>query len=409
MSNFFRDSSLGFKPRANIFNKFKSKENASTKSPNPEFNNPPGNISLTDDDSDSSITNTLMLISNNSTVTGSQTTQHTADSSIVQGNGKNTFDSSSTPKNNTIKKIIEQTKSHRESTDDDDFEITEVRNVEEQKRNTFLPSNSNYTTGNQISVRHNSIVSPMNEEDSSSSSSNDVLLVAFTNTQKICSNLKQELQAQQSENTKLKVKINTYENDISKINIKVESFKKLLVELEGKSKKLISHKETDDDQIKLLTKEYDISKQKISGYRDDLMSLRALLNTIQANKRESEMELTKKAKEIEYLKRELDDCSGQLSEEKIRNGTLSHELETFKNEIITQLKDLTKITQHDLIENLLQNKTEVCENISKTVKDVLKQDSNILLERFSETILTLTEKYVLMTVWKSVFYLKTFY
>ncbi|KAG0664916.1 hypothetical protein C6P44_000464 [Monosporozyma unispora] len=398
MSNFFRDSSLGFKPRANIFNKFKSKENASTKSPNPEFNNPPGNISLTDDDSDSSITNTLMLISNNSTVTGSQTTQHTADSSIVQGNGKNTFDSSSTPKNNTIKKIIEQTKSHRESTDDDDFEITEVRNVEEQKRNTFLPSNSNYTTGNQISVRHNSIVSPMNEEDSSSSSSNDVLLVAFTNTQKICSNLKQELQAQQSENTKLKVKINTYENDISKINIKVESFKKLLVELEGKSKKLISHKETDDDQIKLLTKEYDISKQKISGYRDDLMSLRALLNTIQANKRESEMELTKKAKEIEYLKRELDDCSGQLSEEKIRNGTLSHELETFKNEIITQLKDLTKLTQHDLIENLLQNKTEVCENISKTVKDVLKQDSNILLERFSETILTLTEKYVLMTV-----------
>lgn len=395
MSSFFRDSSLGFKPRASIFNKFKSKDNGSAKSPHPDFNNPPGNLSLTDDDSDSSITSTLMLVSNNSNTTG-QTTQHNSDSSIVQGNGKNTFDSSSTPRSNKNpnKNINEQNKPHSEGTYDDDFEITEVRHVEEHEPKPFLSTNNNYTTEVEIPVRHNSIANSMKEDDSSNSSSNDVLLIAFTNTQKICSNLKQELQLQNAENTKLKTKLNTYEIDIGKITSKVETFKKLLTELEAKGKKLLSQKQSGDDKLNVLSKEYEMSKQKINGYREDITSLRTLLNKLQDSRRDIEVELTKKSKEVEYLKRELDDCSGQLSEEKIRNGTLSHELETFKNEIITQLRNISKITQDDLIESLQQNKTDICDNFSETFTNKLQQDSKLLLENFSQIALTLTEKYV---------------
>ncbi|CAI6443341.1 CMF_HP2_G0012180.mRNA.1.CDS.1 [Saccharomyces cerevisiae] len=52
-------------------------------------------------------------------------------------------------------------------------------------------------------------------------SSNDVLLEAFTNTQRICSNLKQELQKQQQDNAKLKVRLQSYASNSDKINEKV--------------------------------------------------------------------------------------------------------------------------------------------------------------------------------------------
>ncbi|KAK5963136.1 Zip1p PWA37_004839 [Arxiozyma heterogenica] len=428
MSNFFRDSSLGFKSRSNIFSKFKNKEtsltNTKSNQTNISLNEDNGHLSFIDDEADTSITNTLMLISKNNSNSGltnthgdsDQTTQQTSDESIVLGPSQKVF-FSSTPINNnqnntnyslnnvnSIKMSNAKNQINTEPiNDDDDFEITEVREIDDQKDKISLPNINDNTAAltnnnNQLiaktvtPTRSNKEITSSTMIDISNSSSNDVLLEAFTNTQRICSNLKQELILKQSENSKMKIKLNSCENDINKVNIKIESFKKQLAELENKSRKLLSQKETDNGKIRNLKKEYETSKKIVNGYRDDIILLKTLLNKIQDSKRDIEIESTKRAKEIEYLKRELDDCSGQLSEEKIKNGSLTHELGTFKNEIVGEIKQLTELSWDDFLKKNMTNNKEFFDNLNNDLKNNSKTEFEKILTTIEDNDGTLFER-----------------
>ena len=430
MSNFFRDSSLGFKSRSNIFSKFKNKETSSTNANSNQtsisLNEGGGSLSFTDDEADTSITNTLMLISksnpnsglSDSHGDGDQTTQQTSAGSIVPGSGQKVF-FSSTPKNNnqnsknyslnsvnSVKVGNARNQINIETMgNDDDFEITEVREVEEQNNKVFLPNTNTTATANNnnnnqliaktiIPTRPNKEVASSTMIDISNSSSNDVLLEAFTNTQRICSNLKQELMLKQNENSKMKIKLSSYENDINKVNIKIESFRKQLTELESKGRKLLSQKETDNVKIQNLKKEYETSKKIVNGYRDDIISLKTLVNKIQDNKRDIEIESTKRAKEIEYLKRELDDCSGQLSEEKIKNGSFTHELGTFKNEIVREIKQLTELSCDDLLKKSLINNKEFYNILNTDLKSNSQKEFEKIINKIEDVGGQLLERYV---------------
>lgn len=436
MPNFFRDSSLGFKSRSNILNKFKNKETSSANTnlnqTDLSLNEGTDNFSFTEDETDNSITNTLMMITNNNSNPGltythcdeSQTTQQTSIDSTVSGKGKKMF-FSSTPKNNKhdnknhllnsvdSKNIAKSRNKTNIQTmeEEDDFEITEVRKVEEENSKISLPGNNserttpstfviNTNNKNQFSAkpmiptRHTKETISLKKDDISNSSSNDVLLEAFTNTQRICSNLKQELMLKQNENSKMKIKLNTYENDINKINIKVEILKKNLTDLESKSQKIFSQKEIDNEKIQNLKKEYETAKRIVNGFRNDIISLKTQINLLQDNKREIEIESTKRAKEIEYLKRELDDCSGQLSEEKIRNGSFTHELETFKNEIVRQFKQLAELSWTDFLQKNSINNKEHYEKISLDIKDNSEKETKKILDGIESTEIHLFEKYV---------------
>lgn len=426
MSNFFRDSSLGFKSRSHIFSKFKNKEisltNTKSNQTNISLDEGNGSLSFIDDEADTSITNTLMLISKNNSNSGltgthgdsDQTTQQTSDESIVLGSNQKVF-FSSTPKNNNqnntnyslnnANSIKTSNQISTEPINDDDFEITEVREIDDQKSKISLPNindnaaamtnNNNQLIAKTVTpTRSNKEITSSTMIDISNSSSNDVLLEAFTNTQRICSNLKQELILKQNENSKMKIKLNSCENDINKVNIKIESFKKQLAELENKSRKLLSQKETDNGKIQNLKKEYETSKRIVNGYRDDIISLKTLLNKIQDSKRDIEIESTKRAKEIEYLKRELDDCSGQLSEEKIKNGSLTHELGTFKNEIIGEIKQLTELSWDNFLKKNMTNNKEFFDNLNNDLKNNSKTEFEKILTMIEDNDGKLFGRYV---------------
>ena len=177
-----------------------------------------------------------------------------------------------------------------------------------------------YTMTNGKAPLHTSI-------NNSSTSSNDVLLEAFTNTQRICSNLKQELQKQQQDNAKLKVRLQSYASNSDKINEKVGKYKSCLETLQERIATLTSHKNNQETKLKDLRQNHQLYQRRISGFKTSIENLNKTINDLGKNKKEADAELMKKGKEIEYLKRELDDCSGQLSEEKIKNSSLIQEME----------------------------------------------------------------------------------
>lgn len=69
-------------------------------------------------------------------------------------------------------------------------------------------------------------------------------------------------------------------------------------------------------------------------------SLNGTINEVGKHKKDADTELLKRGKEIEYLKRELDDCSGQLSEEKIKNSSLVQEIGKNREQLTKKMEDL---------------------------------------------------------------------
>lgn len=409
MANFFRDSSMGFKPRTNIFNKLKVKETSNDKEGTKDEGaehidlGSPGNLSLTEDESDTSIANTLMLVAHDSGLSNETLQDQTSVSDISrlgESNNNKLFMNSSTPRtmnNFHTKESKQQIKNGTEgdTDDDEDFEITEVRNVEvpKTKQPPFLPE-KNYVVENEVDRKNSGLSIVLQGKGISDSNSNDVLLEAFTNTQRICSNLKQELQRQQTENSKLKINLNTYENDFHKVSLKVDTFKNLLTKLEENGKVLLTQKDLDSEKISCLTKDYDLSKKRIMGFREDILTLRNQLNKLQDYKRNTDMELTKKSKEIEYLKRELDDCSGQLSEEKIRNGALTNEFGVLKEEIFKKLEVQVKLTDENIKEFISSNKLELYRDLQDFLTQQFKNEKALAFEKIDHSTLDITKRYV---------------
>lgn len=327
MSNFFRDTSLGFKPRSNIFSKLRVKE------PDSHEN------SLTED-ADSSLIEDLFLQSNHN-----HTESHSSLTTANQSDDKvgNKFQlGSSTPiavkKPNIIGDAI---------LEEDDLEITEVRDValanaskddEEKHYEGNKSSGSNINVGNILPPHvQNSFTKNTDDMQSVDASSNDVLLEAFTNTQKICSNLKQELQRQHTENSKLKTQVQNYQVDNEKIAAKLSGYKKILNSLDEQFKSLLEQKKGSDMRLKGLKENHDTLKKKIDCYKKNFTEFQSSISEFKSLKKDSDAELAKRSKEIEYLKRELNDCSGQLSEEKIKNSSLIQEFSKIREEFKTTL------------------------------------------------------------------------
>ncbi|AQZ17563.1 ZIP1 (YDR285W) [Zygosaccharomyces parabailii] len=300
MSNFFRDNSLGFKPRSNVFSKLRVKETESQNenSNTQECDSTLENLFLTSnrDDDPASITDI-----NSDIKIGSQF-QIGSSTPMVVKNG-NMFG--------------------RGPLDEDDLEITEVRDVAITEDIAIKPNSA--AANDCVTSSSHLITLPINKDCSMDTSSNDVLLEAFTNTQKICSNLKQELHRVQTENSRLKSQMKNHQHDKEKIEEKFSEYKTLLDSFGDKSKALFEQKRQEDIKLKEFKENYEKLVKKVEGYRNDVKELKANLSQLKFLKKDSDLELTRRIKEIEYLKRDLDACSGQLSEEKLKNSSLVQE------------------------------------------------------------------------------------
>lgn len=335
MSNFFRDSSLGFKPRSNIFSKLRVKDNESQ---NENSNTQEGDSSMED----------LFLNPNKDDTTSSATTLINSEG----GKFGHVFQlRSSTP--NAGKTKAEKL-SNRGLLEEDDLEITEVRDVPISKGEggSGAEAPNVQTVALNLPLPVPSQPQRSERECDIDASSNDVLLEAFTNTQKICSNLKQELHKVQTENSKLKAQVQSYQGDKEKIMERFAEYKNLLNSFSEKSKSLFEQKKKEDTQLKEFKVNYEKLLKKVESYKDDIHELKGNLSQLRFLKKDSDTELAKKVKEIEYLKKELDSCSGQLSEEKLKNSSLVQEFGKIRTELTENLTKNLSQGQFQLLEKI---------------------------------------------------------
>ncbi|CCF58301.1 hypothetical protein KAFR_0E01470 [Kazachstania africana CBS 2517] len=382
MSNFFRDSSLGFKPRSNIFSKLRVKDPISAK-----YQNGNQEISLMEDEGDSSMINDILFTTNKDDTSFSEFNS-TEPSKDAKGN---IFQlNTSTPKvskKSTIKSS--------DLVDDEDFEITEVRTVP----NCKTAGSDGYENQVEKKIVPKPVLdAPTRREPTAMSnidtSSNDVLLEAFTNTQRICVSLKHELQNQQTENTKLKSDLKSYQTDTRKIQDKITEYNDILTSLRDKSKELMEQKQNDKLKFQELRKTHENFESKIKSYREDIESLKTSLNSLKNLKKDTELQLAKKNQEIEYLQRELDDCSGQLSEEKIKNDNLLQNISDNKKEFATLLDQHFseyKTYDREQIEELQRTMAENLKNELQTKLNTLASRSST---EWKNIAIELQEKYL---------------
>lgn len=347
MSNFF-NTHLNFKPRSNIFCKIRTKDSSGDR------------ISL--DSNDELLENGSCF--SKSDESGSKTT-------IVEHQFVNKPSMESTPK------VIKTLDNPNRNPHDEELEITEVRRVEDESllidKDGLKKINRILDTGNQ--------------------SPNDILLEAFTNTQKVCTNLKIELQRQQTENQKQKEDIQNYRVEISRINETLNRYKTSLNVIEEKSKWLFQQKKVGDDKIYELKQMYEKVQSRLRKYHNESKDLNIIIEDLRLQLSNSENDASQKNKELEYLKKELNNYSGQLSEEKIRNSELISGLNNFKhqlsemvdNSILDYLKSLDKN-----IKEMTNEILDIKSNRFRLIQDGISNIVSVLGDLTQESL----EKYI---------------
>lgn len=383
MSNFFRDNALTFKPRSNIFSKLRvsnSKDNSLSSGALRVIHSDDNSMNKAED-SGSSLMENVFLHSSNS---GKHTSSTTLFDDATGGDHKPNHINESTPK--ALKSYcIKGPNNGGIHDEEDELEITEVRELTQDDTSFDME-----LADQKASTLTESIKPPQQHSDTSS---NDVLLEAFTNTQKICSNLKIELQKQQNKNQAQKKDILTYQSEIAKINEKLLSYKKFLSKIEEKSRWLLQQKKSDDTKIHDLKVNYDGILEKLKEYLKESMELKVTIEQLRDLKQSTDAEISKKDKELEYLKRELNNCSGQLSEEKIKNSDMLQELNNTREESMTRIELLFSTQESKIREGF--------ESLIKGYSSILKTDTPALVETeimklsavFKETSKTYLEKY----------------
>lgn len=360
MSNFFRDNNIVFKPRRNIFSKLR----------NPK-----------DGESD---------VSNSSSIMDNPFFNKTDDSmKISTPNDKQTIPKDimrSTPTSSPIRNLRVENM-EPEGEEEGELEITEVREVTLPALDPLLKN-----TGKEEEYSELAANTTVN------ASSNDVLLEAFTNTQRICSKLKLELQRQQQKNGQQKEQIDQYKSEISNMSGKIGSHRNLLTLLEEQMKALKQNKSETDILISELSSNYTTLSNKVKTSTAECESLKSTLHQQKSYQKNLEFTIQQKKKELDYLKKELDNCSGQLSEEKIKYNELLQQITTSKTEITATFRELFAKNGTEVITNIedLQNRISTS---NSSIEDRIKEHSvdikNTLVVDFNtnkEFILTELDK-----------------
>ncbi|SSD60150.1 uncharacterized protein SCODWIG_01911 [Saccharomycodes ludwigii] len=432
MSSFFRDNKHGFKPRNNIFSKIRnsatendfsvteSLENLSNTSKEHATSNVFANNSKT---SFMSGATTLASVQENSLESlfeeyqrDDTTNGASNNSSIIMPKIKDYHDKRSPllnnknvyqPKGGNRKLHIEDQENNDSNNnilfsskedspeDNDDIEITDIKQI---SKNT--PSNtkerSDYESSSDTDDKKFTDGEHVREESSRldimiNESSNDVLMKAFTNTQKICSQLKMELQKSKDKNNTLKNEVATYKTEINNLTKKFEGFQNGLNSMAENQRELTKIRESNDMKLKNIGQEMSEVKRKMDNSNIELNSLRTILTNVKELKKNLEIDLIKKNKEIDYLKKEINNAYGQLSEEKIKsNGLLKdvNELKTLVTDsntsMLEKLKDhLGKAFNLDKIQLKITNKIDAVDNNLAGVQDLIVNKIDVSIDEYT--------------------------
>lgn len=280
----------------------------------------------------------------------------------------------------------------------DELQITEIRIIDDKEQLAPVQDQSHNQTQQELRPNFTQVKESKNEnimQPLITENSNDVLLEAFTNTQKICSNLKSQLLKEQRENERLKKMLNDFEETNQKTGKKINEYKSLFESLNEKLSVLSHQKIQNEKSLKEFVTFQEEQKSKLDKSQIEIESLKSKLNEGKNILDVMKNDLMQKSSEIDFLKKELDECSGLLSEEKIKSNKINQTIENKNNDLVHYLdKNITN--QQNLIDELFKQAST--NNLKKLLQrlDIALTKMQSFVESKSSDILVKIQEYVIL-------------
>lgn len=280
----------------------------------------------------------------------------------------------------------------------DELQITEIRIIDDKEQLAPVQDQSHNQTQQELRPNFTQVKESKNEnimQPLITENSNDVLLEAFTNTQKICSNLKSQLLKEQRENERLKKMLNDFEETNQKTGKKINEYKSLFESLNEKLSVLSHQKIQNEKSLKEFVTFQEEQKSKLDKSQIEIESLKSKLNEGKNILDVMKNDLMQKSSEIDFLKKELDECSGLLSEEKIKSNKINQTIENKNNDLVHYLdKNITN--QQNLMDELFKQVST--NNLKKLLQrlDIALTKMQSFVESKSSDILVKIQEYVIL-------------
>lgn len=280
----------------------------------------------------------------------------------------------------------------------DELQITEIRIIDDKEQLAPVQDQSHNQTQQELRPNFTQVKESKNEnimQPLITENSNDVLLEAFTNTQKICSNLKSQLLKEQRENERLKKMLNDFEETNQKTGKKINEYKSLFESLNEKLSVLSHQKIQNEKSLKEFVTFQEEQKSKLDKSQIEIESLKSKLNEGKNILDVLKNDLMQKSSEIDFLKKELDEFSGLLSEEKIKSNKINQTIENKNNDLVHYLdKNITN--QQNLMDELFKQVST--NNLKKLLQrlDIALTKTQSFVEAKSSDILVKIQEYVIL-------------
>lgn len=280
----------------------------------------------------------------------------------------------------------------------DELQITEIRIIDDKEQLAPVQDQSHNQTQQELRPNFTQVKESKNEnimQPLITENSNDVLLEAFTNTQKICSNLKSQLLKEQRENERLKKMLNDFEETNQKTGKKINEYKSLFESLNEKLSVLSHQKIQNEKSLKEFVTFQEEQKSKLDKSQIEIESLKSKLNEGKNILDVLKNDLMQKSSEIDFLKKELDEFSGLLSEEKIKSNKINQTIENKNNDLVHYLdKNITN--QQNLMDELFKQVST--NNLKKLLQrlDIALTKTQSFVESKSSDILVKIQEYVIL-------------
>ncbi|KAI8386140.1 uncharacterized protein CGFF_01462 [Nakaseomyces glabratus] len=278
----------------------------------------------------------------------------------------------------------------------DELQITEIRIIDDKEQLAPVQDQSHNQTQQELRPNFTQVKESKNEnimQPLITENSNDVLLEAFTNTQKICSNLKSQLLKEQRENERLKKMLNDFEETNQKTGKKINEYKSLFESLNEKLSVLSHQKIQNEKSLKEFVTFQEEQKSKLDKSQIEIESLKSKLNEGKNILDVLKNDLMQKSSEIDFLKKELDEFSGLLSEEKIKSNKINQTIENKNNDLVHYLdKNITN--QQNLMDELFkQVSTNNLKKLLQRLDIALTKTQSFVESKSSDILVKIQESY----------------
>lgn len=253
--------------------------------------------------------------------------------------------------------------------EDEDLEITDVRDIAQDSDNTGETSNDIEEETLNVKQENKNII----QHGTSSKMDNvsmEYLLNTISHLNEKNKALKLEMNTASNQNEKLHVNLNKKDESIALLKHKLSKCKNSMSLFHSLLKDLKIKIINSDKSRIAITEELKKTKENLNKDHTFLLSLKNLVTTLKAQNSANESKIEQKNQRIESLEQRSNDLAGRLSEVKIKNSNLTKEMSQLSAKYES---DLFKCTTENnkLIESMMEKQHESFEKWQKFLKFVI--------------------------------------